>query len=152
MLLSEYWMAGNQSQPLTSEDQLCASLCKQEQSTKNSTYVQNIKRDFFYLPRSSGHSPFKILEVLNISELQENFCILMWTSLAFDTHEVKMSFYKIRPEKTCKRTCNEGLTHMGERLSPNRIQWQQVQCPQNSSDMVILADIIWKCLVCNGRF
>ena len=47
-----------------------------------------------------GTTGIKILEVLNISKRQDNFCILIGIPYGFDTHEVKMSCCKIRPTKT----------------------------------------------------
>ena len=53
----------------------------------------------FLFTQIPEHNPSEILKVLNISKLQDNFCILVWILYAFDTPEVKMSCNKFRPAK-----------------------------------------------------
>ena len=51
----------------------------------------------FLFTQIPEHSPIKILKVLNISKLQDNFCILVWILYAFGTPEVSCN--KFRPAK-----------------------------------------------------
>ena len=67
---------------------------------------------FLFTP-VSGHSPIKILKVLNISKLQDNFCIYLYVfhMSLIDIHEFKMTCYTIQPTKPCMHSATHVLSN-----------------------------------------
>ena len=76
----------------------------------------------FLLTQISGHSPIKILEVLNISKLQDNFCIY-WCEFHMPLIHMRSKFpvTKFGQQTPCKAITSTSveisLTNPGEHIS-----------------------------------